>query len=294
MSFLKDISGLTEFPRRIVSLIPSVTDSLFALGLGESVIGVTNYCQPPALAAKRLTVVGGPKSLDLGRIRALRPDLVIANREENSKSDIEELARDGPVWLTFPQTIAESLVDLWSLVHLASSERAFMLMRSLETSLEYAQRLDWDPAERRRVFVPIWRGVENGQPWWMTFNEQTYPADVLRACGAETCFSERKRRFPLEADLGLVEPEPPGERDIRYPCVGIDEILSADPQVILLPSEPYLFSHEDEYELRNSLSTTAAVRQGEVYSIDGRWLFWHGTFSGQAVNELIALLHRAG
>jgi ABC-type Fe3+-hydroxamate transport system substrate-binding protein len=291
MSFLKDISGLTEFPRRIVSLIPSITDSLFALSLGESVVGVTDYCQPPALASGRLTVVGGPKSLDLDKIRTLRPDLIIANREENSKAEIEELARDVPVWLTFPRTIAESLDDLWSLVHLASSERTFMLMRSLETSLEYAQRLDWDLAERRRVFVPIWRGVENDQPWWMTFNGQTYPADVLRVCGAETCFADRERRFPLEADLGLAEPELPGERDTRYPCVGIDEILSADPQVILLPGEPYPFSHDDELELRNSLNATSAVRQGRVYSIDGRWLFWHGTFSGQAVNELTALLH---
>ena len=93
-------------PERIVSLVPSLTEALFVLGLGDRVVGVTDWCVHPARGVAGLPKVGGTKTPDLAAIRALQPDLVIANREENRRTDVERLQRDGlQVWVTDPRTV---------------------------------------------------------------------------------------------------------------------------------------------------------------------------------------------
>ena len=109
-------------PRRIVSLVPSVTESLFALGLGERVVGVTDWCVHPARDVAAIPKVGGTKSTDVEAVVALAPDLVIANREENTRRSVERLRAAGlEVWVTYPRSVREGAALLRELAGLGAS-----------------------------------------------------------------------------------------------------------------------------------------------------------------------------
>ncbi len=124
----------------------------------------------------------------------------------------------------------------------------------------------------------------------MTFNYQTYSNDVLAKVGGMNVFAGRQRKYPLEADLGSAEAEEPGDRDTRYPRVTLDEIIEAQPEVILLPSEPYAFDESHKTQIEEWLSETPAVESGRVFLIDGSLLTWHGTRLARAVSELPSYL----
>jgi iron complex transport system substrate-binding protein len=107
---------LAGAPRRVVSLVPSVTGSLFDLQLGHCLVGVTEFCVYPPAGVAALPKVGGTKNPDRDRILALGPDLVIANQEENRREDVDALRAAGvPVWVTFPNTARDTLNLLWAL-----------------------------------------------------------------------------------------------------------------------------------------------------------------------------------
>lgn len=281
-------------PQRVVSLVPSMTESLFDLGAGQYIVGVTDFCRPPAECESRLRRVGGTRSPDLGAILSLKPDLVIANKEENSRGAVERLEAAGlKVWVTFPRSIDELLSLLWALVRLFHVPASGSRIRHLEVTLEWERRAS---AQRRpvRVFAPIWQGeTDGGQTWWMTFNRETYAHDVLVHCGGENVFADRPRRYPLQADLGLAPPEDPGERDTRYPRVTAAEVIRASPELILLPDEPYAFGEAEAAVIRDRLAETPAVRDGRVLCMDGTLLTWHGTRLARALAELPAILQAA-
>jgi ABC-type Fe3+-hydroxamate transport system substrate-binding protein len=278
-------------PQRVVSLVPSLTESLFDLGLGQALVGVTDYCVHPAEAVAGLPRLGGPKNPRVDEILALKPDLVLANWEENTRPTVEALEAAGTaVWVTFPRTVLESLDVLWKLVELFRNHEASLRLRTLELTLDWAiSSVD----ERRtvRYFCPIWQETpQSGQPWWMTFNRQTYPSDLLLLIGGENVFGERERRYPLAADLGLEAAQDPGERDTRYPRVTVEEILAAQPEVILLPDEPFAFDDEHAGRMAELLAKTPAAQKGCIYPIDGSLITWHGTRLARALRELPAVL----
>jgi ABC-type Fe3+-hydroxamate transport system substrate-binding protein len=280
---------VTEPPQRVVSLVPSITESLFDLNLGARVIAVTDYCIHPADQVSRLLHVGGTKNPDVERIIALGPDLVIANQEENRREDVQALEAAGiPVWVTFPRTVADVFTMLWDIMNLFEETTMVSRIRLIEYTYDWVQGIskarEDDPC---RVFVPIWRDP------LMTFNADTYMHDLLRVCGGLNVFEERIRRYPLEADLGRAEPYAQDDphvagRDTRYPRVTLEEVTAAQPDVILLPSEPYPFSEADIATFA-ALSVPAA-REGRIHLVDGSLLMWHGTRIAYALNELPALL----
>jgi ABC-type Fe3+-hydroxamate transport system substrate-binding protein len=270
-----------------------MTESLFELGLGASVVGVTDYCLHPAEAVAGLPRLGGTKNPRLADILALQPDLVLANWEENTRSTVEALEAAGTaVWVTFPRTVLESLDVLWKLAELFRSQEANIRLRTLEMTLDWTiSAVD----ERRTVgyFCPIWQEeTQSGQPWWMTFNRQTYPSDLLLLLGGENVFAGRERRYPLGADLGLEAAQNPGERDTRYPRVTVDEVVAAQPEVILLPDEPFAFGEQHARQISELLRETPAVQNDCVFSIDGSLITWHGTRLARALRELPAVLER--
>lgn len=286
MPLINDLSSFSSFPERIVSLVPSMSESLFDLGMGDHLVGVTEYCIYP-LEAQALPKVGGTKDVQVNEVLRLSPDLVIANQEENSKEIIEELAERLNVWLTFPKTVRQVLNDLWHLVYLFRQERAFLSLRTLETAVEYAENRLFD-LQPLRVFVPIWQGeTPTGIRWWMTFNRETYCHDLIRLLGGINVFAERQRRYPLSADVGEEEAILAEGRDTRYPCVTIEEIIEAKPELILIPDEPYVFQDEDIREIVTRLKSTPAVEQERVHRIEGSLLTWHGTRLGKALMELV-------
>ena len=278
-------------PKRVVSLIPSMTESLFDLGVGDRVVGVTDHCTPPEEDQLRLQRVGGTKRPNLEAVRILRPDLVIANQEENSEDSVRALSESGlTVWLTFPKSTVDVLDLLWTII------KVFKLSEQVPLVETLARTLDWtEKATTARLsiptFVPIWQGEkEDIGPWFMTFNYQTYANDVLAKVGGMNVFTARERRYPLEADLGTAEPEDAGERDTRYPRVTIEEVIESKPDVILLPNEPYAFEESHKSQIEEWLADTPAVESGRVHLIDGSLLTWHGTRLAKAVAELPAYL----
>lgn len=283
-------------PQRVVSLVPSMTESLFDLGLGAAVVGITDYCTHPAAALAGLPRLGGPLNPRQEAIIALQPDLVIANWEENSRADVEALEAAGiAVWVTFPKSARETLELLYTLASLFRSPVARTRLQTLELTLDWAvDALAAALAAGQppvRYFCPLWQDITpSGQPWWMTFNRDTYCDDVLRLAGGENVFAGRTRRYPLEADLGLEAPQEPGGRDTRYPRLGLAEILAAQPDLVLLPDEPYAYGTAEREQLETLLAETPAGQAGRFVMVDGSLIAWHGTRLARALQTLPEVL----
>ncbi len=274
-------------PQRVVSLVPSVTESLFDLNIGSRVIGVTDFCTRPAEAVRRLPRLGGTKNPNVEAIIALRPDLVIMNREENRKVDAEALQAAGvPIWVTHPNTVREALDLLWTIMDLFEEPSMVPRVRLIEVTYEWTRGVTSEQTPRR-VFAPIWRDP------WMTFNRDTYIHDLLTTCGALNVFADRERRYPLDADLGKGEPLSETDTrldnlDVRYPRITLDEVVAAQPEIVLLPDEPYAFAQADADEMARL--DIPAAKNGEIHLVDGSLLTWHGTRIAYALRDLPPLL----
>ena len=266
MSELTDASGvalaLARPPRRNVSLIPSITETLCALGLADALVGVTAYCVEPRAVVRSKTRIGGEKDPDLDAIRALAPDLVVANIEENVREHVEALRASGiPVWVTYPRTVAEGLAMIRELGAVTGAgARAEALLAELQPL--YA-RVRAASARRRPVpvFYPIWRAP------WMTIGRDTYIHDVLAVCGAANVFADR--------------PE-------RYPTLTLDDMAARRPEVILLPDEPFRFRRAHLADFA-PYAEVPAVRDGRLHLVDGKPFSWHGPRVGEALRTLPAL-----
>jgi len=269
-----------------------MTDSLIELGVGASLVGVTDYCRVPTDLASTVVRVGGTRTADAELIRSLAPDVVIANQEENERALVEGLEQAGVrVWVTFPRSVREAMDVLWKLLDLYRIPQSVPRLQVLEATLDWTERAAAE-VHRPRVFCPIWHAqTTDGEPYWMTFNQGTYAHDLLWVCGGENAFATRERRYPLEADLGRGAAEEAGGRDTRYPCLPLSEVQAAAPEVILLPDEPYPFDAEHEGFLRRALADSPAVRAGRVHRVDGTLLTWHGTRLGRALGDLPGLFH---
>jgi iron complex transport system substrate-binding protein len=281
----------TKPPERVVSLVPSMTGSMFDLQLGEALVGITDYCLPPVAETDRLIRVGGTRSPDVAKILALKPDLVLANQEENSRQTVECLEAEGVrVWVTFPRTVDRAIEILWALTSVFRRPSSGDIIRSLEAALQWTERAARE-LPRQRLFCPIWQeeDQELGM-WWMTFNQETYAHDLLSRLGVDGVFAERRRRYPLTADLGLTEQEPEDDRDTRYPRVPPQEVVRAAPEIILLPSEPFPFCEDHVDGFRSRLASTPAVINNRIHLVDGRLITWHGTHLAHALRDLPAVL----
>ena len=281
---------VTKPPRRVVSLVPSVTESLFDLNLGDRLVGVTDYCIYPETGVANLPRIGGTKNPDIKRIVDLAPDLVIANQEENRKEDVLALHDAGiPVWVTFPRTVADAFNLLWNIMHVFDEPAMVPRIRLMEQTMDWIWRISEKKLEDKpfHVFVPIWLDP------LMTFNADTYAHDLLRICGGVNVFADRDRHYPLKADLGEAEPLSVDDprvagRDTRYPRVTMEEVAAAQPDMILLPSEPFQFT-EEHVSLFAALDTPAS-RNGQILLVDGSLLTWHGTRLAYALDRLPGLL----
>lgn len=279
-----NIERPVEFvPQRVVSLVPSVTESFFDLNLGKRLIGVTDYCKHPADQVAHLPRVGGTKNPDIQKIIGLQPDLVMMNSEENRREDADALRAAGiSVWVTQPNTVRQAIDLLWQIMDIFEESAMVPRVRLIEVTYEWIKGITLEMTPRR-VFTPIWRDP------WMTVNRDTYVHDLLRICGGLNVFADRDRAYPLKADLGQAEPLPPDDpraagRDVRYPRITLDEIIAAQPEVILLPDEPFFFTEADAEELYKL--DIPAAHTGEIHLVDGSVLTWHGTRLAYALRDL--------
>ncbi len=270
---------------RIVSLVPSWTESLFALGAGARVVAITDYCVEPRAAVASIHKIGGTKNPRVSEILALRPGLVIANVEENRKADVEQLEANGaPVFVTDARSIETALQELRALGELVGATNLEARIASIERECALA-RAAGVKRHRPRVFVAIWRDP------WMTVNGDTFISAMLELAGGENVFRARERRFPLAADLRQAEPRAVSTaHDLRYPRVSVQEVIERAPEVILLPDEPYAFKAED-IAAWQVYTEIPAVQQDRVFVLDGKLLSWYGVRMGESLRRLRKLLN---
>jgi len=277
---------IEDAPDTVVSLVPSITESLFDLNLGNRVIGRTEYCVLPEGKVDAVPVLGGTKNPDVEHIIQMRPGLVFANAEENRKEDVEALREAGiPVWVSMPIKVADVFTLLWNIMNLFDETSMVARIRLIEQVYDrLTGMLEARDDDLPKVFVPIWH-----EPL-MTANQETYLHDVLLICGGMNVFAERERQFPLKADLGEMASDPAlaQGRDTRYPRISLEEVESAQPDVILLPDEPFKFA-EEHIPIFKQLDVPAA-KNNRIHLVDGKWLTWHGTRLAYALNDLPALL----
>jgi ABC-type Fe3+-hydroxamate transport system substrate-binding protein len=252
-------------PQRIISLVPSWTETLFALGLGSQVVGVTKFCVEPADGVASIAKIGGTKNPDLRAIAELKPDFVIANAEENRREDVEKMRAQGiAVLTTYPKTIpaaVESILKLGKALSKESEANAMAreIVRNvsgIEASVGVWSKLPF------RVFCPIWKNP------WMAFNADTYAHDVLRMLGFNNIFASA------------------GE---RYPVTTLPEAIDRKPDIVLLPDEPYEFKERDVEELKKMLPAALARR---VMIVSGRDLHWYGVHMVKGLPTIAAKLAR--
>ena len=235
---------------RLVSLCPSITETLVALGLADSLVGVTRYCIHPKEALAGIPRVGGTKNPDLAAIRALKPDLVFCNGEENRREDIDLLKREFRVDVTHPRTVGEipALVRHFGALT-GREEEAEKISLKVEGALERVERaMRGGAAAGFRYVYLIWKDP------WMTVGPRTYIADLLRRVGGSLSFEEE---MFSESD---------------YPTLSESEIVAASPDVVILPDEPYRFRERDAALL--AASALPAVTR--VVLVSGDDFCWHG------------------
>jgi len=252
-------------PRRIVSLVPSLTETLFALGVGASLVGVTEFCVHPADGVALLPRVGGTKNPSLKAIRSLAPDLVLANKEENRRRDVEALETAGvPVFVMYARSVRDAIDEIRLLGRICASEpRASSIALGVEGAL--ADAANGLGASRTATIALIWRDP------FMVVGGDTFAHDLLVCCGARNPFAAAGMR--------------------RYPRVERRELEVAEPEVILLPTEPYAFGERDRDELL-TLDCPAA-RNGRVHVVEGELLSWYGPRMPRALATFAALLRPA-
>lgn len=238
---------------RIVSLVPSLTELVWWFGLGDSLVGRTRFCTEPAGPLEGVPIVGGTKNPKVEKIVDLHPDLVIANKEENRREDVEALRAAGlEVLVTDPNSVVEALAMVRELAGVLGAEaKALELTTAAERAM--GERM---PARVLRVFVAVWKEPLLG------LGSESYGNDLLRVAGAENVLSARP----------------------RYPELTRDELVGLGPELILLPDEPCPFKASDA----TAFSTIAPAQV-----IDGKLLWWYGPRMPDAIRTLRVIFSTA-
>jgi iron complex transport system substrate-binding protein len=256
-------------PLRIVSVAPSITDSLLTLGLGRFLVGATDQCLIPD-SLPDLKRVGPPESIRRTDLTSLNPDRILACGGENSPEQIKEWTESGlPLWVSSPQTVRQAVTDLRDLVMMLPSESAMQSIVWLDRAVDWASGSSME--KRARVFCPRSRkGTAENPITWEAAGGGSYTEDLLFLCGGETLVAGG-------APAGFQEATP-------------EEVIAAAPEVILLPGLPFPFSMDDAVSIRRMMPEIPAVREGRIHPVDGRMLFWPGTRLGEALRCLPDLL----
>jgi ABC-type Fe3+-hydroxamate transport system substrate-binding protein len=231
-------------PQRIISLVPSQTELLHDLGLGDRVVGITKFCIHPQEWFRSKARVGGTKQVDIEKVRALRPDLIIGNKEENERSDIEALEREFPVWRSDIHDLSGALDMIRCVGELTGTQaQAERIAQDIDLAFAGLKPL---PRPVRAAYL-IWR-----KPW-MAAGSGSFIHHLMERCGLVNVFGDRER-YPVLA----AEPGRPG----GFP---------ADTELVLLSSEPYPFKPEQAGEVQ------AYLPKARVIFADGEAFSWYGS-----------------
>lgn len=230
-------------PRRIVSLVPSQTELLAELGLDDRVVGITKFCVHPRTWFEQKKRIGGTKTVDLQKVAGLKPDLILANKEENDQAQLEALATLFPVWISDIYTLEDALQMIERVGALTdTAAHSAALVAEIRRNFN-ACAAEIAPLPRRKAAYFIWR-----KPY-MVAASHTFIDDMLHRAGFDNVFGHLT----------------------RYPAIDPDALTAADPDLILLSSEPYPFA-EKHFAFFRDLCPRARVQ-----IVDGEMFSWYGS-----------------
>ncbi|MNK04688.1 Vitamin B12-binding protein precursor [compost metagenome] len=236
-------------PKRIVSIVPSQTELLFDLGLEEEIVGLTKFCIHPIEKFAAKQKVGGTKKLKIDVIRALQPDLIIGNKEENSQADIELLQQEFPVWMSDIYNLEDAMQTISDIGSLVDRQpEATYLNHLISAGFRDLQTLALEKNIDKTVAYVIWKDP------YMLAGRDTFIDDVLRKIGLRNVLSQS-----------------------RYPELAISQLVTLNPQLIFLSSEPYPFKEKHILEIQSALPNA------KVILVDGEMFSWYGSRLVKAV-----------
>lgn len=236
---------LPDKPKRIVSLVPSQTELLFDLGLNHEVVGLTKFCVHPEEKWRTVTRVGGTKAVKNDVIKSLSPDLIIANKEENTQADVEALATHTPVWVSDVRTLEDAFKMIEQVGELVGQKnKALEMVEQLRTDFSSLRGI----ASGKRLVYLIWNNPI------MVAGQDTFIDAVLSWCGAENLA---------------------GRLEGRYPEVTAEQIAEWKTDTILLSSEPFPFKEKHLKELDEQINGVSGKATIEL--VDGELFSWYGS-----------------
>lgn len=255
---LQQPAELDYRPRRIISLVPSQTELLHALGLETETAGITKFCIHPSAWFTTKQRVGGTKHISLQAVSQIDPDLIIANKEENTKEQVEALAELYPVWVTDVQDLQTALQMI--------SDIGILTGKTLAAQ-EIARAIEKKFTEIYPLTVPVKTAYLIWRKPYMAAGGGTFIHDMLERCGMQNIFGQ----------------------ETRYPQINIEALKAAHCRLLLLSSEPYPFKQQHIEELQCSLPGTV------IMLVDGEMFSWYGSrllLSGDYFTDLIRTIQR--
>lgn len=225
-------------PQRIVSLVPSITELLFDLGLQEQILGRTKFCVYPEGGYTNAKIIGGTKNVHIDLVEKINPDLVIANKEENVKEQVEAISKFSPTFTTVVKTREDALKMITDLGLITNKEiQSKTLVEELQSNFEINQQ----KADLKVVYV-IWK-----KPY-MTVGGDTFISNFISDFGFINSFKDQD----------------------RYPSIQLEEIREKKPDLIMLSSEPYPFNEQDKDEIYKKTGIKTEL-------VDGSYCSWYGS-----------------
>lgn len=244
---------------RIVSLVPSQTELLSYLGLEDEVIGITKFCIHPDKWFRNKTRVGGTKNINLKIISELSPDLIIANKEENVKEQIENLAGKYDIWITDVNNLTEAIKMINDIGKLTGSgEAASILALQIKREFDKLKLIISKSGRLKSAAYFIWKDP------YMVAGSDTFINDMMQYCGLENRFSNLK----------------------RYPQITLEEIADKNCDLILLSSEPYPFKEKHKEEIQKQFPKI------KIELVDGEMFSWYGNSLLESVDYFQTFLNK--
>jgi len=231
---------ISKTPERIISLVPSITELLYDLGLSKQMVGQTIFCIHPQHHFKNSAKVGGTKKLQIDKIRLLKPELIIGNKEENDKVQIEQLMHEFPVWISDVNTFDESISMINSLGEITGSlnQSKVIINKILQQRLVFSN----EKFSKKRVLYLIWR-----EPY-IAVGKNTFIDSMLNEAGFENIITSE-----------------------RYPEIKESDFIKFQPDFVFLSSEPYPFTQNHTVNINNLFNGDKCVL------VDGELFSWYGS-----------------
>lgn len=229
--------SFTTHPLKVVCLVPSLTETLCYIGLEQNIVGITKFCVHPPHLTKVKNIIGGTKNPNIEKILALKPDLIIANKEENNKSDIDHLSVQIPVYTSDIKNIDDTILFVKDMQSLFSSSHASLLIRRLSALVPP------NIEKGIRACYLIWKDP------WMTVGNDTFIHYMMERYGYKNIF-------------GHLE---------RYPIITLEDINKYRPDIIMLSSEPFPFRHQHIQSIIDKVGTK------NIILVDGEMFSWYGS-----------------